>query len=146
MSKSQTTILIVLGVLVVVVYCGLGHVVLTNIRDIHQQSSIHQIAPTAIPIPTTTPIPTWTPTATLEPAATWAPRPSRTPTPTSMLWSTIKPWPTSTPTGPRVVVPTQAPAIRRRCGAVCRDGWRSNATGRGACSHHGGVAYWVYCP
>ena len=31
-----------------------------------------------------------------------------------------------------------------RVGAVCMDGWRSNATGRGACSHHGGVRYWVY--
>jgi hypothetical protein len=31
-----------------------------------------------------------------------------------------------------------------RTGAVCRDGWRSSATGRGACSHHGGVAYWTY--
>ncbi|WP_313115416.1 DUF3761 domain-containing protein [Aequorivita sediminis] len=31
-----------------------------------------------------------------------------------------------------------------RIGAVCNDGTYSNATGRGACSHHGGVAYWVY--
>ncbi len=31
-----------------------------------------------------------------------------------------------------------------RIGAVCRDGWRSTATGSGACSHHGGVAYWLY--
>lgn len=30
-----------------------------------------------------------------------------------------------------------------RTGAICRDGWRSKATGRGACSHHGGVAYWL---
>lgn len=30
-----------------------------------------------------------------------------------------------------------------RTGAICRDGWRSSATGRGACSHHGGVAYWI---
>lgn len=30
-----------------------------------------------------------------------------------------------------------------RTGAICRDGWRSSATGRGACSHHGGVAYWL---
>ena len=30
-----------------------------------------------------------------------------------------------------------------RVGARCRDGSRSNATGRGACSHHGGVAYWI---
>ena len=33
---------------------------------------------------------------------------------------------------------------KKRIGAVCNDGWRSNATGSGACSHHGGVNYWVY--
>lgn len=32
-----------------------------------------------------------------------------------------------------------------RTGAVCSDGSRSSATGRGACSHHGGVAYWLVC-
>lgn len=31
-----------------------------------------------------------------------------------------------------------------RTGAICNDGSHSNATGRGACSHHGGVAYWLY--
>ena len=30
-----------------------------------------------------------------------------------------------------------------RTGAICKDGWRSSATGRGACSHHGGVLYWI---
>ena len=30
-----------------------------------------------------------------------------------------------------------------RTGAVCRDGTSSSATGRGACSHHGGVSYWT---
>ena len=29
-----------------------------------------------------------------------------------------------------------------RTGAVCKDGSSSTATGRGACSHHGGVRYW----
>lgn len=29
-----------------------------------------------------------------------------------------------------------------RTGAVCKDGTHSTATGRGACSHHGGVARW----
>jgi len=33
---------------------------------------------------------------------------------------------------------------RYRIGAICRDGWISRATGRGACSHHGGVSEWVY--
>ena len=42
--------------------------------------------------------------------------------------------------------PTPAPQDRStvRTGAVCEDGSRSSATGRGACSHHGGVAYWLY--
>jgi hypothetical protein len=31
-----------------------------------------------------------------------------------------------------------------RVGAICMDGWRSGATGRGTCSHHGGVREWVY--
>lgn len=33
-----------------------------------------------------------------------------------------------------------------RYGAICMDGWHSSATGRGACSHHGGVDYWLVCP
>jgi len=31
-----------------------------------------------------------------------------------------------------------------RVGAICCDGWESSATGRGACSHHNGVKYWIY--
>ncbi len=31
-----------------------------------------------------------------------------------------------------------------RIGAICKDGTRSSATGRGACSHHGGVSRWLY--
>ena len=31
-----------------------------------------------------------------------------------------------------------------RVGAICCDGSRSSATGRGACSHHGGVCQWLY--
>lgn len=30
-----------------------------------------------------------------------------------------------------------------RLGAICSDGSRSSATGRGACSHHGGVSRWL---
>lgn len=30
-----------------------------------------------------------------------------------------------------------------RTGAICKDGSRSSATGKGACSHHGGVSYWL---
>lgn len=39
--------------------------------------------------------------------------------------------------------PAPGPSSSYRSGAICRDGWRSNATGRGACSHHGGVDYWI---
>lgn len=35
----------------------------------------------------------------------------------------------------KAVAPTNG-----RVGAICKDGTRSNATGKGACSHHGGVA------
>ncbi len=38
---------------------------------------------------------------------------------------------------------TQTKVYRRRVGAICRDGTRSYATGRGACSHHGGVRNWL---
>ena len=31
-----------------------------------------------------------------------------------------------------------------RIGAKCNDGSNSSATGRGACSHHGGVDYWIH--
>jgi hypothetical protein len=34
--------------------------------------------------------------------------------------------------------------LKKRIGAICNDGTRSYATGRGACSHQGGVRYWLY--
>lgn len=36
------------------------------------------------------------------------------------------------------------PVYKKRVGAICCDDTKSKATGRGACSHHGGVKYWVY--
>jgi hypothetical protein len=36
------------------------------------------------------------------------------------------------------------PHTSHRTGAICRDGRQSSATGRGACSHHGGVSEWLY--
>lgn len=63
--------------------------------------------------------------------------------------------PTATPKPAPVVKPTAkpaqaivAPAVVEpssgvRVGAICRDGSRSSATGRGACSHHGGVDHWL---
>ena len=35
-------------------------------------------------------------------------------------------------------------SFQYRVGATCRDGSSSSATGRGACSHHGGVSSWRY--
>ena len=40
--------------------------------------------------------------------------------------------------------PPEATVIRHRTGAICGDGWRSNSTGRGTCSWHGGVNHWLY--
>ena len=53
-----------------------------------------------------------------------------------------KPEPTPAKTAP--VAPVQKQSTGARVGAICRDGWRSSATGRGACSHHGGVSTWLY--
>jgi hypothetical protein len=41
-------------------------------------------------------------------------------------------------------VPPSVRARHFRTGARCRDGWRSGATGSGACAWHGGVADWLY--
>ena len=41
-------------------------------------------------------------------------------------------------------IPYTSPQYSERTGAICRDGAYSYATGRGACSWHGGVAQWVY--
>ena len=43
-----------------------------------------------------------------------------------------------------VYVSPSLPQSNVRIGAVCEDGSHSSATGSGACSHHGGVAYWLY--
>ncbi|MGB8644450.1 MAG: SH3 domain-containing protein [Anaerolineae bacterium] len=51
--------------------------------------------------------------------------------------------PTATATPIIAAQPTQ-PHVAVRVGAVCNDGTTSTATGSGACSHHKGVAYWLY--
>lgn len=45
---------------------------------------------------------------------------------------------------PKHTVTHKESAYSVRIGAVCCDGSRSYATGRGACSHHGGVCQWLY--
>jgi len=62
--------------------------------------------------------------------------------PTSLEYSSNTNYIFTTPT--KSDAQTKSRTIQIRVGAVCRDGTTSNATGRGACSHHGGVAYWLY--
>jgi hypothetical protein len=51
---------------------------------------------------------------------------------------------TAEPT-PETTPKIKAPAADKvRTGCICRDGTESTATGRGACSHHGGVDHWLY--
>jgi len=54
------------------------------------------------------------------------------------------PTPTPIPQVVAPVAPTRDPRSGQRRGAICRDGTTSGATGRGACSHHGGVDHWLY--
>lgn len=35
-------------------------------------------------------------------------------------------------------------STRHKIGAICEDGWNSESTGSGTCSHHGGVGKWKY--
>jgi len=39
--------------------------------------------------------------------------------------------------------PTESSDDCVRIGAVCKDGTTTDATGSGACSHHGGVDHWL---
>lgn len=52
--------------------------------------------------------------------------------------------PPPAPPAPVPEQPVEAQPVGPRTGAICRDGTRSSATGRGACSHHGGVDHWLY--
>uniref|UniRef100_A0AC34GU74 Uncharacterized protein n=1 Tax=Panagrolaimus sp. ES5 TaxID=591445 RepID=A0AC34GU74_9BILA len=45
---------------------------------------------------------------------------------------------------PKIQPKIQPPRQRVRVGAICMDGWQSSSTGRGTCSHHGGVREWLY--
>jgi len=63
--------------------------------------------------------------------------------PTFTPLPTETPRPKPTPKPEPAFAPAPAPS-GARVGAICKDGTRSSATGRGACSHHGGVAQWLY--
>jgi len=69
------------------------------------------------------------------PAATATTAPSATSVPATQVPPTQPPLPPA--------IPTVAPTIGDRTGAVCRDGTTSTATGSGACSRHGGVDHWI---
>lgn len=60
----------------------------------------------------------------------------------------VAPKPAPKPAAPKPAPKPSAPASpapsQGRTGAICKDGWKSTATGRGACSHHGGVDHWLY--
>jgi hypothetical protein len=96
--------------------------------------------PAGTPAPSATRVPilpseivTFTP-APAQPSATQAQQIEPTATEAAIAPSdTPAPADTATPAGPRV-----------RVGALCNDGTSSNATGSGACSHHGGVKCWKY--
>jgi carbohydrate-binding DOMON domain-containing protein len=107
------------------------------------------------PIPAPSIVPSQTPTVTLSPTVTLTP--TRTNTPTISATATRTTRATSTRTAivskavQPIIAPTSSPTTNPaippsgvRIGAVCRDGTTSTATGSGACSHHGGVAYWLY--
>lgn len=67
--------------------------------------------------------------------------PSPTPTRTSVP---LPPAATATSATAAVATATTPGNSGIRIGAVCNDGTSSSATGSGACSHHKGVAYWLY--
>lgn len=52
-------------------------------------------------------------------------------------------WQSTTTTTPTYTPQSNYPVYQVRIGAICCDGTRSNATGRGACSHHNGVCQWL---
>ena len=57
----------------------------------------------------------------------------------TITWKQVNSQPT-----PRQQVTKKEASYSIRTGAICCDGSRSYATGRGACSHHGGVCEWLY--
>lgn len=125
-------------------------------------SVANAVSPSGTAVP---PVISATPSATVLAAPTpEAPTPPPTATETSATTSTGDA-PSATPSASPTPTPSpkdaaigkvklgarpKAPSYLRtnfpkeRYGAVCRDGSHSSATGRGACSHHHGVATWLY--
>jgi hypothetical protein len=145
--------------------------VVSTVRPPNVDAAAPTQAPTSAPEPTeapsATPSPTKAPTATALPTATSSPIPTATRAvvggsqkivadsqgaTNTAAPATNTPKPTAKPVAPKPIAPKPkpkptaipAPVNGVRVGAICRDGSRSSATGRGACSHHGGVATWLY--
>ena len=89
---------------------------------------------------TPSPSPTEPPTAAAVPPPIQSPSPTPTPSP-ALLDDVVK----KVRVGARPKAPTylRTNFPKVRTGAVCRDGSHSDATGRGACSWHGGVRRWT---
>jgi hypothetical protein len=163
--KKPTPLLITNGVLFFVCICTLcGSETGAMGIGIHNNLPTSTFTPsiTSSSTVTFTPSMTFTPSITKTPTITQTPTimltftttatPSSTFTPTNTPTNSITPTRTKTITFTRTITntrfPTATPAPERlvRCGAICRDGWRSSSTGSGTCSHHGGVSQWLYCP
>jgi len=100
MTRGQTLILIILGVLVIAVIAAMGFVV---VRSSQQRVVVTPltIEPPEVAEVRNTPIPTWTPTPASTATPTLPPLPTRTPVPTRT------PFPTSTPTATPTPVPVE---------------------------------------
>jgi hypothetical protein len=80
----------------------------------------------------------------MAPSSTTFAAPTTVSTVASLTWTTAPPSLAEEPARTLRTVPPSRYARHYRIGARCRDGWRSHATGSGACSWHGGVAEWLY--
>lgn len=43
-----------------------------------------------------------------------------------------------------IIISAYTNISKEKVGATCEDGWKSDSTGSGTCSHHGGVETWKY--
>ncbi len=96
---------------------------------------------TPLPSPMAPPSTSRTPSSAQTPSVTPSSTPTASPTPTVPPDEVIEPFKLGSKPKPPKMLKTAAP--KERVGAVCRDGTHSSATGRGACSWHGGVATWI---
>jgi hypothetical protein len=79
----------------------------------------------------------------MAPSSTTFAAPTTVSTVASLTWTAAPPSSAEEPARTLRTVPPSRYARHYRIGARCRDGWRSHATGSGACSWHGGVTEWL---